>query len=154
MKVSILGVDLELDIYDVDVYERYEHEVREVDRKVNRDEPKGLSTVEKMRYQCHTVKEFFDAVFGEGTSESLFHGKDNIKDCNDAYLAVIEASGGAIAEFNQDLTGRYKDLSTKYAPVEDLPDGTPSTYPVVQRNIGPNAPNRAKRRSSRKKRRH
>lgn len=152
MKVSILGVDLELDIYDVDVYERYEHEVREVDRKVNRDEPKGLSTAEKMRYQCHTVKEFFDAVFGEGTSESLFHGKDNIRDCNEAYLDVIKAAGAEITDFNMSLNDRYAELSEKYAP-EDDPASTQKEI-AFNKAVAAQNLNRAQRRSSRKKKRH
>ena len=149
MTITVLGVELELDIFDVDEYERYEKEVREVDRKVNRspEADKYKTNAEKLRYQCTVVKEFFDAVFGEGTAEKLFHGKNNIRDCTSAYLAVIEASGAAMNEYTEEATTKFSDLSSRYSPEEDQPAVVYHTSP---RNIGPITPNRAQRRSSAK----
>lgn len=153
MTITIMGVELELDVFDVDVYEKYEKEVREVDRKVNHSPQaeKFKTPAEKLRYQCTVVKEFFDAVFGPGTADKLFHGKNNIRDCNEAYLAVIEASGAAMNEYNMETTRKYEELSTKYAPVEDHQNvSQPIVYHTAQPNIHMN---RAQRRNSKKKKR-
>ena len=152
MTINISGVELELDIYDVDVYEKYEHEVNEVSRKVNEESPEGLSTAASLRYQCGVVKDFFDAVFGPGTAEELFHGKNNIRDTNDAYLAVIKAVSADMSEYTASINEEYASVSAKYAPEEDT---TPSVQPVAAWNaVASQNLNRAQRRNSGKKRRH
>jgi hypothetical protein len=146
-----MGVELELDVFDVDVYEKYEKEAKEVDRRVNHspEAEKYKTNADKLRFQCSVVKDFFDAVFGPGTAEKLFHGRNNIKDCNDAYLAVIEASWAAMDEYNTDTTRKYEELGTKYAPVEDH-----QTQPIVYHTSPSNINmNRAQRRNSKKKKR-
>lgn len=146
MTVTILGVDLELDLYDVDVYEKYEEEVRRVSRRVNDPQKaQGQTTAQKLKYQCSVVKDFFDAVFGQGTSEKLFHGKNNIKDCNEAYLAVIEASGTMMTDLTDTFTSKYAELSAKYSPEEDK-----NTIAFRNAASAQNL-NRAQRRSSGKK---
>lgn len=153
MTINISGVELELDIYDVDVYEKYEHEVNEVSRKVNESpEGQGLSTAESLRYQCCVVNEFFDAVFGPGTSEELFHGKNNIRDTNEAYLTVIKAVSADMGAYTDSVNEEYARMSAKYAPEEDT---TPSVQPVAARNaVASQNLNRAQRRNSGKKRKH
>ena len=152
MTITVLGVELELDIFDVDVYEKYEHEVNEVSRKVN-DSPEGqgLSTAEALRYQCGVVKDFFDAVFGSGTAENLFHGKNNIRDTNNAYIAVIKAVSTEMGEYTSNVNDEFARMSAKYAPDEE--DAT-AVQPVGARNAAPQNLNRAQRRASGKKRKH
>lgn len=151
MTITVLGVGLELDIFDVDVYEKYEHEVNEVSRKVNEESPEGLSTAESLRYQCGVVKDFFDAVFGSGTAENLFHGKNNIRDTNNAYIAVIKAVSTEMSEYTSNVNDEFAQMSAKYAPDEE--DAT-AVQPVGARNVAPQNLNRAQRRASGKKRKH
>lgn len=154
MTITISGVELELDIYDVDVYEKYEHEVNEVSRKVN-DNPElqGMSTAATLRYQCGVVKEFFDAVFGPGTSEELFHGKNNIRDTNEAYITVIKAVSADMGAYTDSVNEEYARMSAKYAPEEDkAPEPKPIVYHTAQSNLQPIVQNRAQRRNSGKKR--
>lgn len=152
MTINISGVELELDIYDVDVYEKYEHEVNEVSRKVNEESPEGLSAAATLRYQCGVVKDFFDAVFGPGTAEELFHGKNNIRDTNEAYLTVIKAVSADMGAYTDSVNEEYARMSAKYAPEEDT---TPSVQPVAARNaVASQNLNRAQRRNSGKKRKH
>lgn len=151
MTVNVCGVDLEMDIYDVDFYEKFESEVRNVNHKVNESPSKrGETAAQQLRRQCKAVKEFFDDVFGMGTSEKLFHGKNNIKDCTVAYQTVINAAGAAMSAYNEETTKAFDEIRTKYAPEEDQP----ITYLTSPRNIGPVGPNRAQRRASGKKRKH
>lgn len=159
MTITVCGVDLELDIYDVDVYEKFEDAVREVNHKVNEVPPKrGETAAQSLRRQCNAVKEFFDTTFGKGTSDKLFHGKNNIRDCTVAYQIVIDAAGAAMVDYNQEVTKRFDEIRKKYTPEAD-----PIVYHTSPRNIGPivpspgniapSGPNRAQRRNAKKKRR-
>lgn len=75
----INGVELELDLLDADVAEKFETECQRVkDRVADKKAYEGKSNSGAMRYQCEVVNDFFDCVFGEGTAEKLFEGKHHI----------------------------------------------------------------------------
>ena len=115
MTINVLGVELELDIFDADVYETYEAAVNDVSRKVNENiKMEGQKTSQKLRFQCVTIKEFFDTVFGSGTAEKLFHGKNNIKACADAYLAVIEKFNEEARNLSATMTSNRDALMSRY----------------------------------------
>ena len=65
-----------------------------------------MSNAEGIRETCGIVKDFFDEVFGEGTSEKLFKGKDNLLVCMDAF-------GIASSEANK-MKGQATALTNKY----------------------------------------
>lgn len=91
--ITINDVELELDLLDADVMEKYETLNNWIIEKVN--EPTqydGLSTAEGMRLQCRRVDEFFDKLFGAGTAEKLFHGSNNLGDRLEAFGEVSRAS--------------------------------------------------------------
>ena len=71
----IFGVELDLDFCDADQEEVYEREVRRVmERAQDKKQYDGKSNAEGIRIQCRIVDDFFDAVFGMGTADRLFHG--------------------------------------------------------------------------------
>ena len=115
MTINVLGVELELDIYDVDVYEKLEKEVAEVKRKTDETEQEE-NNAKKLRRHCAIVKEFFDNVFGPGTSEKVFKGKDNIKDCTDAYIMVIGAYSEAVYAYGEAMENSHTEIMSRYAP--------------------------------------
>ena len=120
MTINVLGVELELDILDADVYEVYEAAVNEVSRKVTEnDELEGQKTSQKLRFQCTTIKEFFDEVFGPGTADRLFPGKNNIKDCIDAYLAVLKTFKEVASDLRTAIANDRAKLMGKYEPEDD-----------------------------------
>ena len=120
MTINVLGVELELDILDADVFEVYEAAVNEVSRKVTEnDELEGQKTSQKLRFQCTTIKEFFDEVFGPGTADRLFHGKNNIKDCIDAYLAVLKTFKEVASDLRIAMANDQAKLMGKYEPEDD-----------------------------------
>lgn len=152
MTVNVLGVELDLDVYDVDVFEKFEKEVTAVQRKVN-EPANGKTNAQKLRRHCAIVKEFFDNVFGPKTSEKLFHGKDNVKDCTEAYLSVISQISLATNEFSDAINKKRADIESKYAPEED--DRETARQQAAFRKVAASqyVGNRAQRRSS-KKRKH
>ena len=99
--MNILGVELELDLFDADVIEVYEKEnKRVVDRIQDNGRYEGKSTAESIRYQCGIVNDFFDSLFGAGTAEKIFKGKSNIKDHMEAFGIVAKAAEDSNVEFN------------------------------------------------------
>ncbi len=99
--MNILGVELELDLFDADVLEVYEREnKRVVDRIKDKSQYNGKSTPDAIRYQCSVVNDFFDSLFGAGTAEKIFKGKNNIKDHMEAFGIVAKKAEDSNVEFN------------------------------------------------------
>lgn len=105
--MKILGVELDFDFCDADQAEAYEREVRRVvDRVQDKKQYEGKSNADGIRIQCRIVDEFFDAVFGSGTADMLFHGKSNLREHLEAFGAVSDAARESTAELRA-LSGRY-----------------------------------------------
>lgn len=106
--IIINDVELELDLLDADVVEKYETLNREIAEKVK--EPTqydGLSTADGMRLQCRYIDEFFDKLFGKGTANKLFGNSNNLGVRMDAFGKVGQASGEsrkAVDEITQKYT--------------------------------------------------
>ena len=78
-KIEINGVELELNLLDADVVEEYERLTKKIVARIqNKKAYEGKSNAEAMRYQCRCVDEFFDGLFGPGTSEELFPKKGDL----------------------------------------------------------------------------
>ncbi len=101
----INGVELELDLLDADVAEKFEIECQRVkDRVADKNAYEGKSNPDAMRYQCEVVNNFFDSLFGAGTSEKLFKGKHHIGRCMEAFATVVNEankSGEQIKEISR-----------------------------------------------------
>ena len=84
-KIEINGVELELNLLDADVVEEYERLTKKIVARIqNKKAYEGKSNAEAMRYQCRCVDEFFDGLFGPGTSEELLQ-------TNEIYREVYES---------------------------------------------------------------
>mgnify|MGYP001032592859 FL=1 len=105
--MEILGVTLDYDYLDADSLETYERENQKVvDRIGDMGQYQGKSTPDAFRIQCRIVNDFFDGVFGPGTAEKLFHGKNNIRDHMEAFALVAQGAMEARAEFDA-MADRY-----------------------------------------------
>lgn len=99
--MNILGVELELDLFDADVLEVYEREnKRVVDRINDKGQYEEKSTADAIRYQCSVVNDFFNSLFGDGTADTIFKGKNNIKDHMEAFAIVAQKAEDSNVEFN------------------------------------------------------
>ena len=106
-KVTINGVDLELDLMDADVVEKFEDLNKEIVKKIQDPNAyEGLSTADGMKYQCTCVNEYFDELFGAGTAEKVFHKNNNLGIRMEGFAQVTALSGEAKA-FMDDLTAKY-----------------------------------------------
>lgn len=105
--ININGIDLELDLLDADVMEKYQNLNREIAEKIK--EPtqyQNISTADGMRKQCRYIEEFFDKLFGAGTAEKLFGGGNNLGVRAEAFAKVSAAGGDAMGELTS-ISDKY-----------------------------------------------
>ncbi len=98
--MKILDVELEYDFLDADLLEKYEKENQKLaDTIKDPQKYEGLSTADSIRVQCKIVDEFFDALFGKGTADQLFHGKAHIGHHMEAFGQMAEAAKNSSQDF-------------------------------------------------------
>lgn len=103
----INGVELEdIDIYDLEVAEKYEKALKTVQESSSKDDSKSLS--EGIRFQCKLIFDFFNTVFGEGTNKKIFGNKVNLMTCVKAFEEVVSRMNEQKKEIEK--------LSNKYSP--------------------------------------
>ena len=105
--LKINDVELELDLMDADMAEKYEKAYRKMQRDVA-SIPKNLSLADNIRKQCNLVFYFFDEVFGQGTSKKIFGNKTNLRECIKAVETLIDHVNKDVEEANK--------IINKYSP--------------------------------------
>ena len=106
-KVTINGVELELNLLDADVVEKFEQLNNKIVKKIQDTKAyEGLSNADAMRYQCACVNEYFDELFGSGTTDKIFPKNNDLGVRMEAFAQVTALSGEAKA-FMDGLTSKY-----------------------------------------------
>ena len=106
--ININGVELELDLLDADVLERYEMLHQEVAAKSKAPLPEGTSTADGMRMQCRIVDEFFDALFGPGTAKRVLGENSN--------LGLRLEAFGKVASMSSEVRQEISAIADRYGP--------------------------------------
>ena len=106
--MKINGVELDIDFTDADILEKIETGSKEVYNKAGELKDSTVSPAEGIRQECKIIKDFLDYVFGEGTSEKLFNGKDSLQQCLNAFEDIVKARDEQINNFDK--------LVSKYSP--------------------------------------
>ena len=88
--VTINGVELEFDILDANMAERYEKALARMTEKAKENNI-GTSS-EMIRWQCNTMDAFFEEVYGEGTSIKLFGGSISLRDRISAFEILLKSA--------------------------------------------------------------
>lgn len=108
-KIVINGSELEFDALDADTVEAYEKALENVNVSVERiQSEKDIKLSDSIRQQCEAVFDFFDDVFGDGTSDILFDGHCNLNNCLDAFEICITS----VDEQKKAFTDKF----SKYMP--------------------------------------
>lgn len=104
------GIELELDLGDASVAERYEKAFQRMsmnERLVKKD----VSNAEFIRQYCKLFHNLFDDLFGPGTYDKLTDGKvENINSAHEVYesfLAFGKAQTDKILDNQNRFLGRY-----------------------------------------------
>ena len=108
-KIEFNGIELELDLMDADVMEKFEDGLAKTAEDVKeKSQYAGKKNAECMRIQCGHVNRFFDSVFGPGTADKLFEKKNNLEDHMTAF--------GKAANMVGQVQERTKEITSQYAP--------------------------------------
>ena len=112
--LKINDVELELDLMDADMAEKYEKAYRKMQRDVA-NIPKNLSLAENIRKQCNLIFCFFNEVFGEGTSKKVFGNKTNLRECIKAVETLIDYVNKDVEETNKIINKYSPNRATRRA---------------------------------------
>ena len=106
----INGVKKDIDFTDADLLERIEIASKKVydDTEKIKQQIGKNSLAEGIRQECKILKDFLDYVFGEGTSQEWFEGKDSLNLLLNAFKDKIEKKEKQINVID--------DLVSKYSP--------------------------------------
>ena len=101
------GVKLEdLDIFDLEVSEKVDKELKKVDEAAKTLE--GLVMPDIIRTQCNAIFDLFNNLFGEGTDKKIFGEKVNLVTC----LKALDDFVSEMRKRNKEI----ESISNKYSP--------------------------------------
>lgn len=106
---KVNGIELELDLDDADVYDSLMNAFEEMDGK--EEELKHRKNSNPIRGYCELFYQFYDRVFGKGTSEKLFKGY-NARICDETWESFMRF----LKKQGQENSKRRMQLSSKYQP--------------------------------------
>lgn len=111
--MTINGYEFDVDLTDADIIEKMEQGVQnlyeEAEKLKELKKDDKITTAEGIRQECKVLKDFLDYVFGEGTSQKIFKGKDSLNLCLKAYEDVIEARDKQYNELNDRINAYSPD---------------------------------------------
>ena len=81
--ITINDVELPFDATDVDCIESIQNAQEHLSGTLS-PLPDGANYIETVKHECAYIKGFFDFVFGLGTAEKLFCGRNSLAGCMDA----------------------------------------------------------------------
>lgn len=109
---NINGAELELDMEDADVQERYENALELFDEE-RKQIPQDIKLSEFTRSACSLFKRLFDRIFGDGTSEKIFSGVSvSFSEYMKVYNNFLEFVNSQVNETN----AYVKEMLAKYRP--------------------------------------
>lgn len=89
----INNVELNVDFTDADFIDKVDKASKKVLKNVDElkaeKEKKDFSAAEGIRQECKILKDFIDDVFGAGTSEQIFEGRNSLMECLQVYEDII-----------------------------------------------------------------
>lgn len=108
---TIKGVDFDIDILDADVMERLEDAAEKIQKRVAEEKAKKYKkNSEFIRVFNSLTENFIDEVLGEGSSELIFGGSQNMMEHMEAYngiFAAKEEAMSAVTEFTETFQNTY-----------------------------------------------
>lgn len=105
--MKIRNIEVDFDFLDADDVERFENEARKVKEKCELKENENMTYAQAIREECKVIDEFFDGVFGEGISQKIFGGKNNLGDHIKAFEDIVKAKNEKQKDFQNTLE-RYQ----------------------------------------------
>ena len=110
----INGVELECDILDVTTLKAIKQGSERV-ANINKEIAPIQDEIEQIEAMCHIIFDFFNHIFGEGTSEKLFGDKVSLTLCMDAFESLMKQKAEQEEAFNK-RAEKYKGNRSQRLP--------------------------------------
>lgn len=108
---TINGVEFDIDLMDADVMERLENAAEKIQKRVVEEKKKGhKKNSEFIRVFNGLTEDFINEVLGDGASDMIFSGSQNMMEHMKAYNGLFAAKDAAMAEvseFEQNFKNNY-----------------------------------------------
>ncbi|MDZ4992642.1 AP endonuclease [Clostridium perfringens] len=108
--MKLNGVELDLDLMDLDISEKFDKETEKVVAEAER--AKGKNRSESIKIQCYAVFNCIDNLFGKGTHKKIFGDKVNLRDC----LRVFEQLILEMKKQDEEDAKEFSQMASKYSP--------------------------------------
>lgn len=108
--ITINGAEFDIDLMDADVMERFENAAEEIQSKVSQLQAPGAKVSDVVRSFCNLTEDFLDEVLGDGASEDIFGGTQNMKEHMQAYedlFKAVDVAKNEMDSFNKQFTSKY-----------------------------------------------
>lgn len=118
MNMEINGVTLQADFMDADFMEVFEpalNEMREVLNRVKVQNDRSIAARYKEMNDC--IEQFFDKVFGDGISASIFEGRKNVMLHLEAVARIDEAYKEEKKQFNN-FSNKYTQRQNSFQSMQ------------------------------------
>jgi len=109
--MKIKNIEIDFDFLDANDVERLEKATQKLVDKAEQYKEKEISMSEEIRLECEIIDNFLDEVFGEGVSQKLFNGKQNLKEHADVFQDIMNEK----IRYNKDIEAVYQ----RYQPNRD-----------------------------------
>lgn len=109
--MKIKNIEVDFDFLDANDVERLEKATQKLVDKTEEYKEKEISMSEEIRLECEIIENFLDEVFGNGISEKLFNGKQNLKEHVDVFQDIMNEK----IKYNKDIEAMYQ----RYQPNRD-----------------------------------
>lgn len=112
---KINDMELEFDVTDADMMERYEKAMNALPQDMPHN-VKGIPYSKQLRAYCKAYRKLYDTIFGKNTSEKIFAG---IPDSLQKYNAVYAKLLAFVAEQGKIVQDEMREIQEKYAQESD-----------------------------------
>ena len=103
--MKIGNTELELDLFDAEMAEKYERALRKFDERQN-NKKTGLDLAGTIKQECEIVFDFFNDIWGAGTDKQVFGNKTNFRECEKAFKQIVDCSSAQLEEVRS-ITAKY-----------------------------------------------
>lgn len=108
------NIEVNFSFTNADDVEKLELGVKKVKEKTEEYKGQEISLSEAIRKECKIIDEFFDTVFGEGTSAKLFKGKMDLQEHSELFMEIANEKVKQTKNM-QDLYNNF-EYKAKYMP--------------------------------------
>lgn len=116
--MKLRNIEVNFSFTNADDIERLEEAIKKVKEKTEEYKGQEITLSEMIRKECKALDEFFDTVFGEGTSAKIFEGRMDLQEHSELFVEVanekIKQTRSMQDFYNRYMPNREQRRNNKY----------------------------------------